>query len=247
MLPRDSVQMCFADLPYGKKTKCDWDIDFNLAQLFTCLKNQGFANGNVIATATQPFTTRLITCMPNLFKYTLVWDKRVTGSPAVAKYRPLPFHEDIVVFRGKHAIYNPQMTKQPRAGVFMTERQNKCQSLSAHLGKPNSAFLGKHYTEKFPTSIIAAASRGGPLKDRGKHPTQKPVALLDWLIRTYSNPGDTVLDPVSGSNTTGVSAMLNGRSCVTIEKDEGYFEAGVERVQKAIRDNGVDAKVEVRR
>ena len=134
-------------------------------------------------------------------------------------------HEDIIVFYEKRGVYNPQMVLRDKPRRYNSQKVVK--SHSAGVSVHDEAWI-KTYTHRHPRSIIVASKRAD--KSRGLHPTQKPVALLEWLIKTYTNPGDTVLDPVFGSCTTGVACLRTGRNFVGIEKDAGYFDVGRKRI-----------------
>lgn len=243
-LSEESAGMVFMDLPYGNFTRCKWDTCIDLESLWRNLKYVGSRDAKIVATAVHPFDRKLMRKEEKLLSYKLVWDKGSSGSFHLAKFRPLRIHEDILVFSfTNNGTYNPQMELRDKPRIRKLSDLNKT-SASGGTGKLNQRLSGKIYTHRFPVSILRFPPRKG---DRGSHPTQKPVGLLDWLIRTYSNPGDNVLDPVAGSFTTCLSACLNGRSSVGIEKEPEYFEAGVERVKKIVRDNNLDVNIEVRR
>lgn len=229
-LPAQSVQMVFADLPYAtpkhRHTRNKWDQPFDLAAFWQCANMITCDRAQTIVTASQPFTTILINSNIQQFSYCLVWNKLFSGSYSQAKHMPMRVHEDLVLFRKKIGTYNPQMILRDKpiyAGA------NKCLSKSAPIAIANAgAYRRKKYTHKFPVSILNVSSRADK---RGLHPTQKPVALLEWLIKTYTNPGDTVLDPVAGSFTTAIACLRTGRKCIAIEKDADYFALGKARIE----------------
>jgi site-specific DNA-methyltransferase (adenine-specific) len=226
-LERASVAMCFADLPYAtakhRHTRNAWDVAFDLSR-FWALRSHLRPNATLAFTASQPFTTHLVQSNLTCFKYCLVWDKKFSGSFVKANAMPLRVHEDVVVFCEGATTYNPQKTlrdKPIKAGA------NRCNSLSSPIAVANDAYLTKIYTDKHPISIISISSRSDK---RGFHPTQKPVALLEWLIKTYTNPNDTILDPCAGSGTTAIAALRTGRHSICIEKDATYFGVMQKRV-----------------
>lgn len=243
-LSKIDASLLAADLPYGS-TGCAWDqslVDLNLfwssvdkschsEYVGICFSNWSF--GHAVQTSNQ-----------KRFRYEIVWRKsNITGFFG-AKHRPLKSHEYMLVF-GPGKIYNPQMTPVGPENSYrpktVYESIARSEIYGGGLGQqPHRQDNGWRY----PRTVYFVPSEKRKLS---RHPTQKPVALLDWLIRTYSNAGDMVLDPTSGSGTTAVSACQNGRSVVCIEKDEGYFEASIERVRKHIRDNLLDVKLEVRK
>lgn len=222
-IPAGSVGMCFCDLPYGV-TENRWDRVIPLEPLWEQLLRVGKKNCVYVFTATERFGARLITSQEKLFRYGLVWQ---TGRPSGflnAKRRPLRKHESLLIFGYGSLTYNPQKTpklRPQRHGGVKDERQG-------FGAQPNRQSLaGKMYTENYPVSVVEF------VKEQGCHPTQKPVALLEWLIKTYSNPGDTILDPTMGSGTTGVACVNTGRGFVGIEKDAAYFATCEKRIADA--------------
>lgn len=235
MLAPQSVAMVFADLPYGRVTQCDWDFRLNLASFWPAVWQVCLPAATVCATSVQPFTTALINSQAQAFKYTMVWDKKFSGAFAAARFRPLTVHEDICVFARQRGIYNPQMTKRDKP---IKLGANKCASQSAS-GRPivaNQKHAGKIYTHKHPTTLLSFSNRADK---RGLHPTQKPVALLEWLVATYTNPGDTVLDPAMGSGGSGVACARLGRNFIGIEKDKTYFDIAQKRITEERRSLGL--------
>ena len=163
-----------------------------------------------------------------MFRYCWVWNKRFSGNFTLAKYQPMKIHEDICVFSKKTATYIPQMTQRSKPIV---NGGNKCASESARFGsKYTKEGFKKTYTEKYPESILMYSSRA---EKRGLHPTQKPVALFEYLIKTYTNPGELVLDNCMGSGTTGVACQHLNRNFIGIELDETYFNIAKNRIENA--------------
>lgn len=190
-------------------------------------------NGAIVMTASQPFTTALISSNMKCFAFCWVWDKCFAANFVQAKRQPLKDHEDIVVFTktGSQPVYYPQMLKRD---VPIKKGGNK-QSHAIPIAQTEAAKAfgdsGKTYDEKHPTSQIRFSCRDG----RGLHPTQKPVALMEYLIKTYTLEGETVLDFTAGSFTTGVACVNLNRGFIGIEKDEKYFEIGVNRIKERIK------------
>lgn len=216
-----SVDMVLCDLPYGT-TQNRWDSVIPLAAMWslvwTCMKAEGAA----VFTAQTPFDKVLgVSDLPNL-KYEWVWQKESGSGHLNAKRAPLKNHENVLVFCRKSPVYNPQM----REGVKpYTQVQGKPKS--TNYGTQTGAVTVSDGT-RYPLSVLDFA------RDKSKvHPTQKPVALMDYLIRTYTNPGEVVLDFTMGSGTTGVAAMQSGRRFIGIERDEGYFQIACDRIEKA--------------
>lgn len=228
-----SVDMVLCDLPYGT-TACKWDAVIPFDQLWAEYRRVVRDDGAIVLTAAQPFTTVLAASNLSAFRYSLVWDKKFAGNFVQAKRMPLRTHEDILVFcnSGKSPRYFPQMTARD---VPIKKGGNKQSSaIPIRITEASEAFgaEGKTYDEKHPISILEFSNRGAG--DRGDHPTQKPVALMEYLIRTYTNPGDTVLDNTMGSGTTGVACANTGREFIGIERDPEYFRIASERIDAAV-------------
>ena len=219
-IPSGTIDMVLADPPYGT-TACKWDsvIDFKLMweQLERIIK----PNGAIILMSAQPFTSFLVCSNPKLFKYDLIWDKPAGTGFFNAKKMPLRNHENILVFYKKLPTYNPQMTHGHKRKTAVKKEVN-----SEVYGK---AFKKTNYdsTSRYPRSIQTFSS------DKQKsnlHPTQKPILLMEWLINTYTNENDIVLDFTMGSGTTGVACVNTGRSFIGIELDENYFNIAKKRI-----------------
>jgi site-specific DNA-methyltransferase (adenine-specific) len=212
------VDMVLCDLPYGV-TQNVWDVCVPLQRLWA--EYSRLSLGAVVLTGVQPFVSQIVTASPVKFRYEWVWEKEPSGN-LNAKKRPMSAHESILVFSADTPPYYPQ-------GLKPTLRKRGASDISktANYGAQNS----EGYTQRvtgYPTSIVSFA------KDRNKvHPTQKPVALMEYLIRTYTNPGDTILDNCMGSGTTGVACVNTGRSFIGIEKDAGYFDVAKRRIEAA--------------
>tara|TARA_R110000822_G_scaffold106034_1_gene234017 strand:+ start:49 stop:789 length:741 start_codon:yes stop_codon:yes gene_type:complete len=231
-IPDGSVDMVMTDPPYGT-TACKWDSVIPLEPMWEQLKRIIKPNGAIVMTASQPFTTTLIASNMKSFCFCWVWNKCFAGNFVQAKRQPLKDHEDIVVFSktGKQPKYNPQMIKRDKP---ITKGGNK-QSTAIPIAQTNAAnsfgTSNKVYDLKYPTSQIKFSSRVG----RGLHPTQKPVALMEYLIKTYTNEGETVLDFTMGSGTTGVACVNLGRSFIGIEMDENYFKIAGDRIKGTVK------------
>ncbi len=227
-----SIDLILCDLPYGT-TACAWDTIIPLDQLWKEYRRLIKPGGVIVLTASQPFTTALITSNPEMFKYELIWDKGRGYDPQLANIRPMKAHENICVFYEKSHLYNPQMIPldQPRTirrNVPLNKQNGEGQKLF------NSKPQTKTYTHSYPTSVLYFMRDPESL-----HPTQKPVALMEYLIRTYTNEGETVLDNCFGSGTTGVACVNTRRNFVGIEQNETYFQQGAARIEhaEAKRDN----------
>lgn len=217
-IPDGSVDMVLCDLPYGT-TACSWDSIIPFEPLWEQYWRVCKPNAAIVLTASQPFTTSLIASQIQNFKYCWVWEKSRFANQMLAKVQPLKIHEDIAVFcRGK-TTYNPQdlieVNKTTKQGSRVTDNNGG--------GTRSTEYVQTH--TGYPRSILRFKSEG-----RTVHPTQKPVALFEYLIRTYTNPGEVVLDNTAGSGTTAVAAERTGRRWICIERDEDYYVAACTRV-----------------
>jgi site-specific DNA-methyltransferase (adenine-specific)/modification methylase len=226
-----SIDMILCDLPYGT-TACKWDIIIPFEPLWEQYKRIIKDNGVVVLTASQPFTSLLIMSNLKLYRYNLVWEKSKASNFLHARKQPLLAHEDICIFYKKQPTYNPQMTNgKPYSGE---KRAGKLGSFSESnaLGVPNPLFRrGSSDGKRFPRSVIyfkTAESEGKQF-----HPTQKPVALGEYLIKTYTNEGDAVLDNCCGSASFCLAAKNLNRQFIGIEKDKDYYEIACKRVSRA--------------
>jgi len=186
-------------------------------------------NGAIVMTASQPFTTTLIASNMKMFKYCWVWDKGVGVNFFHVKRQPLKVTEDVCVFFQKQPTYNPIKTQREKS--IKKTNNNAGESSGYKIDSASDKYIGRVYEDAYPTVMLAFSSRA---KDaRGLHPTQKPVALGRYLIRTYTNENETVLDFTAGSGSFGVAAILENRKFIGIELDEGYFEIMEKRIKKA--------------
>ncbi len=217
-IPDGSVDMVMTDPPYGT-TACKWDSIIPLDPMWEQLKRVIKPNGAIVMTASQPFTTTLIASNMKMFKYCWVWKKSRFANQMLAKVQPLKIHEDVIVFSASKATYRPQ-------GLVEV---NKTTKQGARISDNNGGGTRKtEYTQthtNYPRTVLEFASEGKTV-----HPTQKPVALMEYLIRTYTNDGETVLDFTSGSFTTGVACVNLDRKFIGIEMDDHYYDIGTERV-----------------
>lgn len=219
-IPDGSVDMILADLPYGT-TACKWDTIIPFDPLWEQYKRVIKDNGAIVLTASQPFTSALVMSNPKWFKYAWVWDKVKPSGFQIAKYRPMMRQEDVLVFGKGRINYYPIMTKREKVKKSKVYKSSDSSPLANNDGKE------RVYTHKYPQSILAYSNAN----QRGKvHPTQKPVALFEYLIKTYTNEGDTVLDNVMGSGTTGVACKNLNRNFIGMELDEEYFKIATERI-----------------
>jgi len=226
VIPDGSVDMILCDLPYGT-TACKWDTVIPFEPLWAQYRRVAKRNAAIVLTASQPFTTALIASNLKEFRYCWVWDKKKAGNIFLAKRQPMKIHEDVVVFSVAPHKYNPVMI--PRQKV----KKSKNYGTGAAFGGTGAAEPTVYtYTHIYPTSIIEVsnASQSGKV-----HPTQKPVALMEYLIRTYTQEGETVMDNCMGSGTTGVACVNTGRNFIGIERDEKYFQIAADRIAESQR------------
>lgn len=221
-IPDGSVDMVLTDPPYGT-TACKWDSIIPLEPMWEQLKRIIKPNGAIVMTASQPFTTTLISSNIKMFKYCWQWKKSNLTNFLNAKKQPLRCFEEVVVFCSGQSKYNPQITE---TGIRKTSKR-KATKTSVY-GKADKETV-RDSSKRHPTQLIEVPNR----KDASLHPTQKPVALMEYLIKTYTNEGDTVLDFTMGSGTTGVAAKNLSRSFIGIELDKGYFDIAKERIEAA--------------
>jgi site-specific DNA-methyltransferase (adenine-specific) len=214
-----SIDAIICDLPYGT-TRNKWDIIIPLDQLWEQYKRVIKDSGAIILNCQQPFTSVLISSNLDMFKYCWIWDKHQVSGFLNAKKQPLRQHEDIAVFYDKQCAYNPQMTK---GKMQLKNTGGKTSNYNNFAAQP-------HYSDDYyPKTILEI-----PLQRfKDGHPTQKPVALLEYLIKTYTNEGETILDNCMGSGSTGVAALNTGRFFIGIEKDDKYFEIAQKRIEEA--------------
>lgn len=225
-LPTASIDMVLCDLPYGT-TACKWDAVIPFEPLWNAYRRITKPNAAIVLTASQPFTTALIASNLIHFKYCWVWDKVRGVGFQIAKFRPMMRTEDVVIFvngNGALATYNPQMTKRDRI------KKSKCYSRSDSNPLAYNDEQVREYSQKYPTNVIEISNAN----QKGKtHPTQKPVALMEYLIKTYTRPRQVVLDNTMGSGTTGVACVNTGRRFIGIERDETYFKVACDRIAEA--------------
>lgn len=219
-IPDNSVDMILTDLPYGT-TMCSWDAVIPFAPMWSEIERVTTDNAAILLFAAAPFDKVLACSNLKLFRYEWIWEKPAATGFFNAKKMPLKAHENILVFYKSLPTYNAQKTTGHERKVSKRRSQS-----SDHYGK-NVAITDYDSTERYPRSVIKFSGD----KNRGKyHQTQKPVALCEYLIRTYSNEGDTVLDFTAGSMTTAIACFNTGRDGIMIEKDDAIFAVGSDRI-----------------
>ena len=216
-----SVDMVLADPPYGT-TACKWDSVIDLDKMWAELKRVIKPNGAIVLFGSEPFSSALRMSNIKQYKYDWIWEKSRPSGSMLAKKQPLRNTEIISVFYKKQCYYRPQMSKTKRV-VEKKRTVNKGEIVGGQ--KLTRKFDNKGLA--YPRTIISC---GNP-NHKSVHPTQKPVALMEYLIKTYTNEGETVLDFTMGSGTTGVACKQTGRKFIGIEKDEAYFNIAKERIE----------------
>jgi site-specific DNA-methyltransferase (adenine-specific) len=220
-IPDRSIDMILCDMPYGT-TACKWDTIIPLDRLWDQYKRIIKPKGAIVLTAQQPFTSVLVMSNPRMFRYSWVWRKERGVGFQIAKYRPMMETEDVTVFSVRTPNYYPQMTRllKPRIESFAGSYSG-----SSPLAKLSKGI--KMVTHRYPKNILEF-SRDKPRL----HPTQKPVDLFEYLIKTYTNEGETVLDNCAGSGTTAIACLNTGRKFILIEQDDHYCEIALRRIRE---------------
>lgn len=221
-IPDGSVDMILTDPPYGT-TACKWDSVIPFEPMWAELKRIIKPNGAIVLFGSQPFTSNLIMSNPKMFKYEQIWDKNKGTQPQLANIQPMKSHENILVFGKGKINYYPQKTK----GDPYT-RDNKQKHSDHSLSKGLKPIKQVNTGFRFPKTVLLYP-RDFSAQSR-LHPTQKPVALLEYLIKTYTQEGETVLDFTMGSGSTGVAAKNTNREFIGIELDKNYFEIAKQRI-----------------
>jgi site-specific DNA-methyltransferase (adenine-specific) len=214
-IPDKSIDMILCDLPYGT-TQCKWDTVISFELLWEQYKRIIKDNGAIVLTASQPFTSALVMSNIKMFKYEWIWDKKISGNPLLAKYQPLKIHENICVFSKMKHNYYPEMKK----GKMRIKGGGKSKLLNMEMSKSTN-------DNYYPVSLLEFSNA-----KRGTHPTQKPVALFEYLIKTYTNEDETVLDNCMGSGTSGVACKNLNRNFIGIELDPEYFKIAEKRINE---------------
>lgn len=225
-IPDKFIDLILCDLPYGT-TACKWDSVIPFGPLWEQYKRIAKPNAAIVLTASQPFSSQLVMSAPDLFKHGWIWEKDGGSNFATVKYGPMKEHEDILVFGQGRVNYYPIM--QERIG----SRRGKV-TTTVDSGRKDSV-----YGSQEGGKVLDVPELRNPrsiqrfTRERGLHPTQKPVSLFEYLVKTYTNEGDKVLDNCMGSGTTGVACANTGRHFIGMEMDEKYFSIASERIKSA--------------
>jgi len=222
-----SIDMILCDLPYGT-TACKWDTIIPFEPLWEQYKRIIKDNGAIVLTASQPFTSALVISNVKMFKYEWIWFKNVPTGMAQSKYQPMKYHESVLVFCKNKTIFNKILEERVGKG-------KDCYNYEHYCGENNHVKMNKvkkFYNSKLVNPSSVLLFNVVPNRINKIHPTQKPVALFEYLIKTYTNEGDLVLDNCAGSGTTGIACINTQRDYILIEKEEKYCDIIKKRIKE---------------
>ena len=235
-IPDGSIDAIITDPPYGT-TACKWDSVIPFEPMWAELKRIIKPNGAIVLFGSEPFSSALRMSNIKNYKYDWIWEKNFSGGFATAKRMPMKYHENISIFYTKQPTYNPQfeeyadsVKKRFKDGASVNvDKQSKKSTNQIHNGFGSSAHSISHTRGKYPSSVqkISGVPNANGVRF---HPTQKPVALIEYLIKTYTNEWETVLDFTMGSGTTAIACLNTNRNFIGIEKDEKYFDIATKRI-----------------
>ncbi len=218
-----TIDLILTDLPYNM-TGLKWDSKLDLREMWNLFHHVLKDNGVIILNASQPFTSELIMSNREEFKTEWIWKKNIGSNFATMKYQPFKEHESILVF-GNNITYNPIKETRAKSGLSRAKSPFKWNTKTEHYGGNHGKYKKDKIDElRFPSSVQSINV------ERGLHPTQKPVKLCEYFIKTYSNERDTVLDVCAGSGTTGVACLNTNRNFILIEKEKKYYDIIKERL-----------------
>ena len=232
-IPNKSIDMILCDLPYGT-TACKWDTVIPFEPLWEQYNRIIKDNGAIVLFGSEPFSSALRMSNIKNFKYDWIWNKKLAGNGILAKKQPLKIHEIVSVFNS--GIYIPQMTK----GRYRKKMTGGIKESEITCG---NSVVDEYSNDLYYPKTILEYGIGNMRKGR-LHPTQKPVALLEYLIKTYTNEGDVVLDNCMGSGSTGVACVNTGREFIGIELDENYYNIAKNRISQALNDGLTEHKLQ---
>ena len=233
-IPNGSVDMILADLPYGT-TSCKWDVIIHFEPLWEQYKRIIKDNGVIVLTASQPFTSALVMSNIDWFRYELIWEKERPTNIMFMKKQIGKVHENILVFYKRQPTYNPLMTKRDNPTIAVYGKDKKGGDSKTHKNQRLRYTEGYNRFVKYPRSVIKI--NRDTLKG-SMHPTQKPVALFEYLIKTYTNENETILDNCMGSGTTAIASINTNRNFIGFELDENYHTVANERIAKHLLERG---------
>jgi site-specific DNA-methyltransferase (adenine-specific) len=228
-IPDGSIDMILCDLPYGT-TACKWDSVIPFEPLWAQYRRVTKKNAAIVLTASQPFTSALVMSNPKMFRHEWIWIKNRGGNFANTVREPMKEHETVLVFSERGWTYNKQMQQRTGGGLNLVGKKIRGQTTPTdNYGK----FTGWQTDALSEMRVPSSWQKFNT--ETGQHPTQKPVALMEYLIKTYTNEGEVVLDNTMGSGTTGVACMNLDRFFIGIERDENYFRIAEERIRAAMK------------
>lgn len=225
-IPDKSIDMILCDLPYGI-TACEWDKVIPLDLLWIQYKRVIKNNGAIVLTASQPFTTDLINSNRKWFRYEWIWEKNIQTGFLDSNRKPMKKHENILIFSSKNSKYNPQTTKGKPSYRVKKGRSNLSITKDKNILK--GGYISINSGCRYPNSILKINTQ------KGLHPTQKPVALFEYLIKTYTNEGDLILDNCMGSGTTAIACINTKRNYIGFELDKQYFDMANARIDNTLK------------
>jgi site-specific DNA-methyltransferase (adenine-specific) len=225
-IPDKSIDMILCDLPYGT-TACKWDTIIPFEDLWQQYNRIIKDNGAIVLFGSEPFSSQLRMSNSKMYKYDWVWNKKKAGNIFLAKYQPMKIHENIMIFGKGKIAYFPIMVERDK--IKKSKNYGTGETMGGNRKKEEKVYI---YDKKNPISILEFSNAS----QKGKvHPTQKPVELLEYLIKTYTNEEETVLDNCMGSGSTGVACVNTGRHFIGIEKDTKYYEIAKNRIEEHTR------------
>lgn len=239
-LPDASVDLILCDLPYGT-TACKWDTVIPFDRLWEQYLRVSKPASAIVLTASQPFTSALVMSQPKLFKHEWIWIKNRGSNFANTVREPMKEHESVLVFSKGKWVYNKQMQERSEGGLarskYAVNHSEREQDVYGKFkGRADTSLGELRVPSSWQKFNIAVGS------EKTEHPTQKPVALMEYLIKTYTNEGDLVLDNCMGSGTTGVACANTGRRFIGMEKEDKYFDIASKRIYDAFKQNGQEGK-----
>ena len=220
-IPDNSIDMILCDLPYGT-TACKWDVVIPFEDLWNQYNRIAKENAAIVLTAAQPFTSLLVASNINMFRYEWIWEKPQGTNPLNAKVMPLKSHENVLVFSKKRPKYFPQMEEGKPYGGFVSKDGATIGEVYAN----QKSMHKENHGTRYPKTIRRFK------QEKGLHPTQKPVDLFEYMIRTYTQEGDLVLDNCIGSGTTAIAAIKSKRDYIGIDKEDKYYRICVDRINE---------------
>ena len=222
-IPDASIDMILCDLPYGT-TQNKWDsiipLDLIWEQYSRIIKERGA----IVLTSAEPFTSTLVMSNPKLFRYDIIWEKQKGSDPLNANRKPLRSHENVLVFYKKLPTYNPQFTN---GEPYM--RKGDCSVKSSNFNKAEKVKdRGSKTGQRYPKTVLKFSNEG--MNSKNLHPTQKPIKMIEWFIKTYTNENEIVLDNTAGSFTTAIACLETNRKYIVMEKEKEYYNKGIKRI-----------------